>query len=205
MGLEKEGTGRLARYTLKHLQRYPLGTSYPAIVADVLRLLGRPELFPGTPLVVDGTGVGRAVVDQFKPALGRRLVPVTITAGDQVTESEGYWRVPKRELVGIVQVLLQTGRLLFAARLPLVEILTRELLAFQVKIDPMTAHDSYGSWREGTHDDCVLALALACWYGEQRLTRPGTMPVGFGIKLPMKASSNFPYSSNRSRMLRGRR
>jgi hypothetical protein len=23
--------------------------------------------------------------------------------------------------------------------------------------------ESYGAWREGTHDDLVLAVALACW------------------------------------------
>ena len=33
-----------------------------------------------------------------------------------------------------------------------------------------TAHDSYGAWREGQHDDLVLALALALWAGVN--TRP---------------------------------
>ena len=32
-----------------------------------------------------------------------------------------------------------------------------------MKIDPLTAHDSYGYAREGIHDDLVLAVALACW------------------------------------------
>ena len=36
-----------------------------------------------------------------------------------------------------------------------------------VQIDPLTAHDSYGAWREKEHDDLVLAVALACWYGER--------------------------------------
>jgi hypothetical protein len=26
---------------------------------------------------------------------------------------------------------------------------------------------SYGSWREGSHDDLVLAVAVAAWYGER--------------------------------------
>jgi hypothetical protein len=30
------------------------------------------------------------------------------------------------------------------------------------------AHDIYGAWREGAHDDLVLATALACWYGERK-------------------------------------
>ena len=36
-----------------------------------------------------------------------------------------------------------------------------------MKIDPLTAHDSYGAWREGAHDELVLAVAVACWYGER--------------------------------------
>jgi hypothetical protein len=75
--------------------------------------------------------------------------------------------VPKRDLVGIAQVLLQTERIQFAAGLPLTPLLVHELLEFRVKIDPLTAHDSYGAWREGQHDDLVLAVAIAAWYGEQ--------------------------------------
>ena len=29
-----------------------------------------------------------------------------------------------------------------------------------------TAHDSYGAWREGAHDDLVLAVCLALWIAE---------------------------------------
>jgi len=32
---------------------------------------------------------------------------------------------------------------------------------------PPIWHVSYGAWREGTHDDLVLATALACWAGER--------------------------------------
>ncbi len=35
-----------------------------------------------------------------------------------------------------------------------------------MKIDPATAHDSYSHWREGDHDDLVLATAMACWFRE---------------------------------------
>ena len=77
------------------------------------------------------------------------------------------WRVPKRDLVGAVQVPLQQQRLQFAEALPLTSVLTQELLTFKVTIDPATAHDSYAAWRERDHDDLVLALALAVWWGER--------------------------------------
>ena len=54
-----------------------------------------------------------------------------------------------------------------ANTLPLAPVLMQELLAFRVKIDPLAAHDSYGAWREGAHDDIVLACAVACWYAER--------------------------------------
>jgi hypothetical protein len=37
-----------------------------------------------------------------------------------------------------------------------------------MKIDLTTGHDSYGQWREGQHDDLVLAVALATWWAETR-------------------------------------
>lgn len=29
------------------------------------------------------------------------------------------------------------------------------------------SNDSYGSWREGAHDDMVLAVAIAAWWAER--------------------------------------
>jgi len=115
-------------------------------------------------VVVDQTGVGRAVCDQFRMA-GVSIIPVTIHAGHAVSGSiaEGL-HVPKRELVGAAQVLLQGRRLKIAQGLALATTLTDEMRNFKVKIDPRTANDSYSAWREGQHDDLVLAAALACWF-----------------------------------------
>ena len=115
-------------------------------------------------LVVDGTGVGAPVVDLFREG-GLSPISVTITGGDATTHEGGNWHVPKRDLVGTLQVLFQTGRLKVAEELPEAQTLVNELMAFQVKISA-TGHDSYGAWREGSHDDLVLAAALACWYGK---------------------------------------
>lgn len=157
--------GSAARYDCRHLERLKLGTPYPAVAEHVEAMLATPELRGHTALVVDATGVGRPVVDMLK-RLNLRPVPITITGGDKATRDEGGWRVPKRDLVSVVQVLLQTERLRFAAALPAVPTLVQELLAFRVKISADTAHDTYGAWREGAHDDLVLAVAVAAWYGE---------------------------------------
>ena len=44
--------------------------------------------------------------------------------------------------------------------------LVRELLDFKVKITA-AANETFGNFREGTHDDLVLAVAIAAWEGER--------------------------------------
>jgi hypothetical protein len=76
-------------------------------------------------------------------------------------------------------VLLQTGRLKVASKLKLGPVLSEEMLNFRVLIDPMTAHDSYSAWREEDHDDLVLSVALAAWYGENG---PKPLPI---VRIPL--------------------
>jgi hypothetical protein len=49
---------------------------------------------------------------------------------------------------------------------PEVPQLVSDVLAFKVRITP-AGNDTYGSWREDSHDDLVPALALAAWYAER--------------------------------------
>jgi hypothetical protein len=120
--------------------------------------------------------VGRAVYDELRRAglPVSRLVPVTITAGAGLgTRPEGGhgWNVPKRTLASVLQAVLGTRRLKVAPSLPLASVLTRELETFSVKINLATGAESFEAWRERDHDDLVLAVALACWCGEQASRR----------------------------------
>src|SRR2546421_9722961 len=45
-------------YHLRHLERLPLGTAYPAVVARVCELLSQSPLREDPRLAVDATGVG---------------------------------------------------------------------------------------------------------------------------------------------------
>ena len=103
--------------------------------------------------------------------LGLRPIRVQIHGGDRVTGEGRSYRVPKRDLVAAVQVLLQNGKLRIAPG-EMTDVLVQELINFRVKIDPETAHDSYSAWREKDHDDLVLAVALACWWGSRRIPLP---------------------------------
>ncbi len=176
----RHGEKLALEYRVRHLERPPLGTPYTDVVARVVELV---KTLGGNPvLAVDATGVGRPVIDMLWKTLGEDLegtniyvdrCAVTITGGDSVTKNpDGGLRVPKRDLISATLVLLQNGRLKIADALPLKDVLVKELLNFRVKINISTAHDSYEAWREGDHDDLVLAVALSCWAGERFLRKP---------------------------------
>jgi len=40
--------------------------------------------------------------------------------------------------------------------------LAEEMAAMEVKVTS-AGREQFGAWREGTHDDLVFAVALACW------------------------------------------
>jgi hypothetical protein len=128
-------------------------------------LAGQPLSSWPTLLAVDQTGVGRPVVDMLRPHLAG-MIPVTITGGHTISEDLDGFRVPKKDLVGTLQVLLQSRRLRIASTLPEVETLVHELSHFKVKVNLSSGYESFESWRSRDHDDQVLATALAAWLGE---------------------------------------
>ena len=112
--------------------------------------------------MIDATGVGPAVTDIFSKR-GRSFTALKIHGGDAEIHDKNIHRVPKGNLVFALQAALQTGALKIASSLELAEVLRQELLNFRVKINLASGHDSYEAWREGDHDDLVLAAALAVW------------------------------------------
>lgn len=162
---------------LRHLERVR-GVSYQVVADRVAELMRSPPL-PGafTSLVVDYTGVGRAVFDLMVVA-GLQPVTVTLTGGNEVTSTETGWNVPKRDLIAAAVVALQNRRLIVAPQLAEASTLERELLAFRVKITS-TAHDTYEGRQGGVHDDLVLAVAQGVWlrdWREEHLDRVMEIP-----------------------------
>src|SRR5688572_25297881 len=133
-----EGRPEEPPLVVNHLERLPLGTSYPAVVARVSTLLATPPLRADlTALVVDQTGVGRPVVDLMR-LQGLGPLAATITAGTATTydPDTGEYRVPKRDLVSVMAVLLEQRRLQVSAALPEADTLKRELQTFRRKMTP---------------------------------------------------------------------
>jgi hypothetical protein len=79
-------------------------------------------------------------------------------------------------LVNTLQVLLQTRRLQVAKTLPETTELVHELEAFRTKPTKL-AGEVDEMWRDGPHDDLVLAVALAAWMGERCMPEVGAATV----------------------------
>ena len=161
---------------LRHLERYPLRTPYPRIADAVAVLVNReevlsPEYYDWSrartyrrrpELLVDATGVGVAVTDLLTER-GLEFISVAITGGEKVTGRGKSYGVPKKDLVGALEVPFHNGTLKVADGLSLWPTLREEMLNFRRKVSISTGHASYEHWRESDHDDLVLAAALACW------------------------------------------
>jgi hypothetical protein len=177
---------------LRLLERIRLGTPYPQIVERVVEVACSPELAGQSHLAVDATGVGRPVLDMLRrsrpPSI---LMPVIVTGGERETHENGCHRVPKRDLIIGLQVVLQREALQIAAGLAHAPALVAEMAEMQVKITP-AGHEQYGAWRQGTHDDLVFAVALACWSAHKIHPHP---PAGEERWL------RYPYRAEPARLL----
>ena len=162
---------RVRHYAVRHLERLPPATPYPEVFTRLTELFAAPPL-RGSRLVVDYTGVGRPVLDMLRKAkVGASITPLFVTSGKKSSSDDrGGWLVPRQELAATLQVLLQSRRLRVAPALPEATMLAKELAAFQVKVSG-SAEMEMDAWREGAHDDLVLAVAVAAWLGEHAMRR----------------------------------
>jgi hypothetical protein len=166
---------RTVSYAVRHLERFSAGTPYHAMATRLSELFAKPPLFR-CPIVIDLTGVGRPVSDLFKQTRYTGLrEQLQIVAGQNSAYEAGIWQVPKLDLVGTLQVLLQTQRLKIAPALAHAQTLVDELTNFKAK-PPRADQDPMADWREGAHDDLVLALAIALWQGERLGAKTFTPP-----------------------------
>jgi phage FluMu gp28-like protein len=175
----------------RHIERLPLGISYPRQVERVAALVGSPQLAHDVLVAVDSTGVGRAVVDLLRAALvplGTPLTAITITGGSTASHVGSKWSIPKKDLIGAAQIALQSQVLKIASALPTAQLLADELAAYQVKISE-DGRDTYGNGREAPHDDLVLALAIATYAATRPRRRTRITHAGLEQPLGLRSSS----------------
>jgi hypothetical protein len=148
-------------FDIRHLARLPLGLAYPQVVQEVMMLMARKPIAGRCELIVDETGVGRAVADIFDAA-GLTPTRVSITAGsDQSRHGMRGWHVAKQILISTLDARLHTGELRFAEELLEAGAMQEELKDFRRKVSAAGRY-AYEA-RVGKHDDLVLAVAIALW------------------------------------------
>jgi hypothetical protein len=163
----REVEGRMEiHFTIRHLERLPIGTPYPEVIERVGRLAFRAGDIAGEwPfLYVDATGVGQPIVDALRDGgYHESVAAVVFTAGETRKETWDGERLRvslgKEFLVSRLQTLLGTGRLHLPPG-PEMEALADELLNYELRVDAK-GHAKAGAFRVGTHDDLVTAVGLA--------------------------------------------
>jgi len=154
---------RVETLWLRHLERVQLGTSYPDVVERLVRVAQTEPLAGQCTMVVDATGVGRPVVDQLKAAKpGCSILPVLILGVEWESQDRGCYRVPKKDLVTGLELLLENEHLAVAQGLRQWPALKEEMMEMKVR-KTEGGREQFGVTRAGQHDDLVLATALACW------------------------------------------
>jgi hypothetical protein len=176
-------------YDLVYLKRPKLGTAYDVIakrVADLICEL-EPEGAFGelgqVTLSVDGTGVGRGVVDMLRTEFQRRgatskSVPrvdfraVSVTGSNtslkRPSRSDGYWSTPKRDLVFPAVAAFQQGKIRIAKGIKDRDALVHELKNYRRTTNIATGGMQFEPWRESDHDDLLFAVCLALFGWQQR-------------------------------------
>ena len=165
---------RTIRHEVRHLEVLPLGTPYTAVTKRTERLCQKLTQLGICTLVVDATGVGLPVIDSLKQTRTEwRIMPVTIGHGFNQTQTDGFWRVPKRDLIAGLQLAFEARHLTISKHLKHTPDLIEQLTTMRAT-RRLTGVTQYASPTTG-HDDLALALSLAWWAIETR--RPGQLGV----------------------------
>lgn len=159
-------------YNIRRIFRIDLDTPYDIVAEKIKSLDAQLHEMSSAGMreityVIDATGVGEGPTDMIV-----RLLPyanvyrVYLTAGIHHQKKGYVIHLPKFQMASTLVKLFEGKRLHISKNDPLHDALVSELLNYQTKINEKTAHESFGAFRSGTHDDLSCALGIACWFGE---------------------------------------
>ena len=152
-------------------------------VAEIIESrMGHKDLRHSCDLLVDGTGVGAAVVDLLREK-GLKPIPIVFTSGGAVREVTAPFgsmfkgapgqlsplkvvkelHVPKADLVAAGKLLFEQGRVRVADGLRWGGDFKAQMLAFRGKVNEK-GRTRYEADTEEDHDDMVVCLLMAAWW-----------------------------------------
>lgn len=151
------------KYVVSAVYRYPIGIEYHRVASHIIeQVLGFPYEGDVT-LVVDATGLGAPVLEQFRANLSS-VMGVTITGGSNFARKGNDFNIPKIDLISTLLSVVENRCLYFAQEIPELDTMIHELMAFQGHFSE-TGRIRYEGRQ--AHDDMVIALALGVWYASE--------------------------------------
>ncbi len=104
------------------------------------------------------------------PRIDFRAVSVTgsNTTLKRPQRTDGYWSVPKRDLVFGAVAAFQQGKIRIARGIKDRDALVHDLKNYSRKTNIATGNLAFEPWRESDHDDLLFATCLALWGWQQR-------------------------------------
>jgi hypothetical protein len=156
---------------------------YTEQAAAVMELMKRVNLIDNAQLLVDGTGVGEAVVDIMREQ-GLMPLPIVFTGGNEARPvyaefgkvfggSSTMFRtasvlkemhVPKEDLVHAGMIIMQQGRMRVAPNIQHSDDFKRQLMSFKGKVNEKTGRTKYENETDDIHDDFVVTYLMAAWW-----------------------------------------
>jgi len=182
-GIESLGQGHrfIHTYDIMHIDKFQC-VSYPEITDIVSNMMEHHDLKSNADLLVDGSGVGAAVVDLMRD---RFLTPIPIIFTGPGKAREVYAdmgnifsvsdrlkgarilndiHVPKVDMVAAARILTQQRRFRMTQGLKWADEFERQMLKFRGKVNEKTGHVRHEAETEDTHDDLVVCLLMAAWW-----------------------------------------
>ena len=169
----RRGQQSVATYHCRYLRRWlPPDTAYPTLVKELGAMLA-DTLRDCNLVVEEGTGLRTVVSMLRRSRLRAQIRPVEVKTSAEDTYVGDAWKVSKRSLIETTRQVLQKERMVFDERMPAevmatttpVRTIYQAILTYPFE-RATVANEAFAA-RDGEHDDLVLAVALACWYGER--------------------------------------
>jgi len=169
-------------YDIELIEKHQ-GLGYEGQADRIASVMKHTKLIMNTDLLIDGTGVGDAVVELVRK---RKLLPIPIifSGGNSPIEHHAEFgsvfrnsggekfsgiqvidniSVPKKDLVNAGSVILGQGRIRVAPG-RWKEEFQKQLINFKGKVNEKTKRTKFEAETEQVHDDLVVVFLMGAWY-----------------------------------------
>lgn len=159
---------------------------YQDLAMHIVRLLSDKKVQNNNDLIVDGTGVGVAVVDIFRER-GLNPIPIVATAGGSARpiysdignilgngpalkgmKTVSEWHVPKVEMVQAGQVAMEQHLVRIAPNVSHLEDFKEQLMGFKGRFNENTNYTKYDAEDDDVHDDFITCYLMAMWWARTK-------------------------------------